>query len=836
MVLRAILSMLAAILPLLGCCSSTEKKGEWTPSKATADVDLSQPPVWMRRALIRGLVADGQGAVSGALLSLDQLVGESRWPRGTATSDKQGGFGFDKLPAGAYALTCKKSGRGAQQVFIWVDEGQNQLAPFDLKPSVVISGEVADDHNRPLAGAELKAIPSAGSRGVEVVSRTDASGKFVLDGLLHGLYTVRASAPGHRMSLSKEIRAPRRTLKMRLIKLFTLEGTVQGGGNGQVKASIRIVGSGLWPGRTLPVASDGSFAIKRVPAGVYDLVAHSTKMPWLASEVQSGIRLGPDPPQPLKLELKPAQRITGVVVVGQEPVAGAMITLGAENLSMLRLKAQSDEKGHFELEPVVLGKVMIGVWARGYLPLTDRPLELPAALPLKLELNKGASLEGLVVDPDGFLVSDALVKAVYRADKDSKYGIGRIGELGVVPGPVPPIPPAGMRISATIGDWGLPLSKAITDRSGAFRLAGLYPDGQVQVWVEHPLYAQTRSHWITLRDTETINVGQLTLKPAAELWGRVLDERGTYISGVRVTVTTSTEHRTTVSQADGSYRFHGLLGRVVVSASHRGFLPDITRLNLQSKSRRELDLVLIPARGTLSGFVVDRNGLPIHGARIVASIGGHVIKGGTDPSGYFQLDGVGKRRIQIKVSHSHYLPHDQLASPGQQLEVRLEYPAVVEGRIQEQRTGVPVERFKIVAGEVEVAVNDTWGRFRLEGLRSGRQTIRVHAKGYALRIQNVEIARPRHMGEVVLDNLVISLARSGAIHGRVTAGGSPLARIQVRAAGARTKTDNDGMFKLEGVPEGSHVVDVMTSGGEVLRSDPIVVRPDETTGPIRLDF
>ena len=55
------------------------------------------------------------------------------------------------------------------------------------------------------------------------------------------------------------------------------------------------------------------------------------------------------------------------------------------------------------------------------------------------------------------------------------------------------------------------------------------------------------------------------------------------------------------------------------------------------------------------------------------------------------------------------------------------------------------------------------------------------------------------------------------------------------AGGVKGRTTAGGKFRLLGVPEGTHAVTVK-SGDRTLRSDPVVVRADQVSGPVRLQL
>jgi hypothetical protein len=169
-------------------------------------------------------------------------------------------------------------------------------------------------------------------------------------------------------------------------------------------------------------------------------------------------------------------------------------------------------------------------------------------------------------------------------------------------------------------------------------------------------------------------------------------------------------------------------------------------------------------------------------------------------------------------------------APQSNYEVRLRFPATVEGRVQDRRTGVPLTRFTLeLAGRRKQRVRDSQGRFRLERLEAGELSLRVSAPDYASVRQQLQLPQPSRPGEVVESRLVINLARAGVISGRVFDGSGRAVRgARVSAAGVQTLTGAGGRFSLGGVAEGTHDVQV-TSGKRSGAARQVVVRGGQTS-------
>ncbi len=715
-----------------------------------------------------------------------------------------------------------------------------------------------DDLGKPVAGARIR--PVARGRRHDAFTtqetRTDKEGRFLLDGLAAGLHRLEISAPRHAVSEVGRVRAPGRSVEVVLTRLYRLTGRVSPmpPGGGEVK--VRLAGSGVWPERVARPGADGSFTFDGVPAGIYDLLAGTGQQPWMASAAARGILVGPTTPPPVKLELKPAQQITGRVRHDESPVEGAVVVLGQDTLSVLRARVTTDKEGFFALGPVPLGRYSLGVWASGYLPIPQRPLELPFNRPLELELSRGAEVSGLVQDDANLPLEGAVIWVIYGGEiplaasaAASAKPLEQGGQLGIMQGPVPPIPPTGAWSSGGAGGrtgGGPGRSSAITGADGRFSVAGLWP-GRMRIITDLKGYVQARGPWLELEHDTTVTLDKpLVLRPAATVAGRVLDGLGVPLTGARVEASKDGgNRRVTFSDEQGAFRLEGLLGKVELSVALDGYLPLARSLDLspgEGWPMVELDLLLTRATGQITGVVLDARRLPLAGVTVNAREGKHRVKGKTGRSGRFVLEGVGKRKLELSVDHPGYIPlRRKGVKAGERVELRLSHAAAVEGEVRDGRTGGPIKGYSVTLAGADKARAPTLkrkkrGRFRLEGVIPGEHTLQARAPGHAMGRRKIKVRVPRRPGGVGLDGLVLELKRAGSLRGQVlNARRRGVSGARVSAGGVSSKTSRRGNFKLEGVPEGSHVVKVVY-GKKVKKTDPVVVRAGETIRGIRVEM
>jgi len=841
--LRLALPALAVLVGLTGCSSGSAPVRARDAGSRHVPADGaftgSAPPAWLRTASLTGRLATRSGeALAGGTVTLEMVAGQASARTAEASSQKGGTFSFQGLLPGAYRLTCAHPGRAARRRVIWLDPGGRRLPPVLLEPSAVVAGRVVNAAGKPVAGAKIRARPRRGpaAPGLEVVSGED--GAFRLDSLWPGRFRLEATAPGHAPSVISAVTAPARDLKLVMTRLFELRGVISPVPPGGGKVSVHLAGSGIWPQRRATPDSKGAFTFPAVPAGIYDLMASTEQAPWMASPPLTGLQLGPAPPDPVVLEMGQAQAVSGVVMYEDRPVPGAVVVLGAETLSVLRARVQTDERGRFSMPALPHGEYHLGVWAKGFLPIPEQPLTLPATLPLKLPLTRGGTVSGKVLDSAGRGMAGAAIWVVYRRPElkpGSKLPAGGpTGELGVMTGPVPPIPPPGTWAGREGADEAFnSRSSDVSGEEGTFKVAGLWP-GRLRIIADKRGHMQVRSPWITLEAEGAAELAPLVLQRASALVGRVLDRRGMPLRAARILATARDGARHLAhSDLQGNYRIDGLAGRITVDLTRVGFLPASHTVQMGedgARPRVRLDVVMMEARGTVTGFVLDQRRLPVAGVMVEARRRKHAVSGETGRSGRFSLDGVGQGALTLRALREGYLPLvRQGVKAGQQVELRLQPAAALTGQVRDARNGGAVSGYQLVepTGDAVRLRRLSRGRFRVSGLAPGKVTLAVTAAGYARGQRVVTLPAAWRPGAVSKRGVNIELQRAGTIRGRVIDARRRWVRgAEVSAGGVLGKTNSKGYFKLSGVPEGSQVVKV-TAGKKTVTTDPQVVRYGE---------
>lgn len=794
-------------------------------------------PAWARVSRVAGRVELEHG-VGEVQVALTLRLGPGRaLAVGSAKVGRDGSYAIATVPPGAGVLTVRGPGWASLVQPLWVEPGQNPIEPIRLVRAAPIAGTVRDDEGRPVVDARIRAAPLEGTPGPGGEASSDRAGRFQVDHLHPGDHVLSVEAKGYLASGEPELAAPAGAVELRMTRLHLLRGRVEGAAPGRA-IRIWIAGSGVWPARSVPSARDGSFTLERIPAGAYELVARSEGAPFLASEILAGVQVGGGASGPVTLRLTPAGRLLGQLLdAAGAPIARGELSLGRSSLSVLQNRVKTDAEGRFAFQPEPEGRYQLAAWAPGFLPAVGQEIQVPRDEPLILRLSRGATLKGSLNDPDGNPVADGIVTVRYRGG--AREGAVGLGELGVIAGPVPPIPPPGARIHpSTVAGGGLATS-GVSDVQGRFTLAGLQPGRELRVVAEHPGFERAESEWL-LPDAQLPEL-RLVLRPGAQLAGQILDESGRPVEGAQVLASGERGHETraTIAGRFGRYSLGGLAAgrRITVSASSPGH-GTASRTVLLRLARQELDLVLEPALGRVEGTVYAPGRLPLAGASV--RIKGARLGVTTDAAGRFELSGIGRRAARLEVRHASYAPAEVRAEPGDVLSVELRLLSGLGGSISDERTGLPITAGSILweaAGQRQrIGFRDPRGSFRLLGIPAGPATLTFQAPGYAELVVRLSLVEPRQAGGLGRDDLRVTLKPAGGIEGQLTelVTGAGVAGASVSAGGVSATTSATGEFKLARVPEGLHAILVRARDGRAGRSDPVTVRAGETTSGVRI--
>ncbi len=559
-------------------------------------------------------------------------------------------------------------------------------------------------------------------------------------------------------------------------------------------------------------------------------------------EVPAGSTKGPT------LALEPAARVEGTVNDDKgRPVAGALVSAsendprfgGGRGRMMRRAfrdaevgdQARSDAQGRFRiggLDPAAA--YTLSAELKGYAPAEVevnglRPRQTKGGI--ALVMKPGARAVGRVVDAEQRPIAGVEIRASETPEGGSRrFFVMSFGETDSRP-------------------------DATTDADGAFALGDLKA-GRHDLSARHRGFATKTVPGLEIpASAEPIDLGAITLEPAARIEGTVTGPGGAPVEGVEVRALPGGPfpnlpgmrppgEPNAVTASDGFFAIEDRRAgeKIDLMFWRSGYVTE-RRPGIEAGVAGPLE-VSLRAASKVSGTVTS-GGKPVADARIVLSrsaVGGAgnmtfvMIGGGdwagSDDTGYFEFETVepGKISLQATAEGLQEKKLDELEVPEGEdltgLALILEPGAVVEGTVllADGRAAIgamvqPVDRSETRGPRMMVnsVASDGDGRFRLEGLKGGTASIQATHDEYGRAVKDIEL-KPG------LNRLDLTFPGGQQVAGRVVdAGGAPVAgaAVEVQPAGQRwggndTTTGPDGSFTVDGVQDGSYELGVTRNG------------------------
>lgn len=796
---------------------------------------------------------------------------------GEMATDAQGHAAIGKLPRAAHWIVADAPGhaRGATMVVL---ESTTRTVTLTLGAEHSLDIEVHDDHGVPINFAEIEIV--AGDP-LPLGARTRLDGKAHVGRLSAGPFLVTARAAGYE-EISKHGVGEGDVVRFVLRRLGAIAvHVVDAHGEAVAAARVQIAGAELAFSRAADADAHGDVHIAALPDGSYALRA-SKESRVSAIELDVAIRGGDEKAVTLTLQQGAFVAIR-VVEEGldADPIEGAAITVAESGISPFPIEAVSGKDGRARIGPIL--PLFATVSARAENFVAPGALTLPDPLPpeIPIVLTRAGVVEGRVVDARGFPIDGATLEVVgtdYAGapiDDDPRHRAFRVahfaaslggsapliamGELGVMPGPVPAIPHsfgafAAMSSSnSTASDP--PTQPWVTREDGTFRIEPVSP-GRVRVVVRHPQFVETMSEVVALKSGGQARV-DIVMHAGGNLEGKVVDAVGHVVSGARVTVsaTRGALERSVMSSDDGSFAFAALPPDISVGVA----APDdpirmLVRLDLTipEQATRSITLTLPEPRKQLDLQVTDDRGYPLDAVQIaVLSL---------EPSSPLRTTTFTDARGEAHVANALGLQlRLELSSPGHaptiatldakasSTHITMARSESVTGEVRSSR-GVPVGGATVAiftqAG-VRRGVTTASGDITIEGLSAGSARLRVRAAGFApldrdLTIENRGGARPTVLPRVELDE-------EAAVEGLVVdAHGDPVQGARVSkgvaatylATGATTPdvavTDRTGKFRLAALAAGTVMLEAYAADSGRGRAENVKLVSGRTTSGVRI--
>ncbi|RMH04047.1 MAG: carboxypeptidase regulatory-like domain-containing protein [Planctomycetota bacterium] len=543
------------------------------------------------------------------------------WNEADARTGADGRLDLAEAPLGRLTLQVDAAGFGSRVVEVPADFPRERLFRVELEPGLELRGRVLDAATaQPVADAVVRAVPPAAGLasllggldpgGRMASTRSDEQGRFRLDGLAAGTWTLAAEhedyAPGRSDPIELAAGRPAGEVEIRLGRGATLTVRVLGD-DGAPRPDTLVTLTGM-DGSTRPDAGQtdaaGEVVFAHLPPAGYQVQAIATDLADLAGMAGgelAGLRTVAgfvELEEGEEAELVLGGRtetctVQGYLVCGDEPAADLSVMLVSPAGTRV---ATADEVGFYRFEQVrsgdyllMVGRIGLGSGA-GYTEgfhvsgtgILQHDVELPLTR-VEVEVRRSGDdepLRGVAVllrredgvQGGGFELTDADGLAVFRYLPAGRY-VASVGR-------------AAMPIFGGGGEYGSRVLETIDLRPGP------------------PVRLVVR------------------LEPAARARVRVLDSSGTPVAGAGVFVLDDHGRPLTLftmktTGGDGVVELGSLpAGRVRLLARHPRFGQVEQEAWLEAGRTTEADLVLEP--GCLLRIrILDENGEPRPGIQAI---------------------------------------------------------------------------------------------------------------------------------------------------------------------------------------------------------------------------
>ena len=835
----------------------------------------SLPAGTERPATLTVLTRDGSGkkvaAVHLAVFTFEQNVAH----RAAEVDSDAAGSTTVHVPEGDTWITASTdAGLARASTHLVLTPGMREVT-LTLLPERSVDVDVVDETGAPLAGAELEIT---GADPLPVGARTDEHGFAHVGRLAGERFVIVGRAGGYEATTNRSVRAGER-VRLTLRKLGTLLVEVlDPRGAEAFGAHVRIAGSSLWPPRVTELTTPGGARVSSLPPGSYALEAWNDSF---ASVTELGVVLARGEEKTVVLHLTPGSfvdvRVTDGTAADAAPVRGARVTVVESGVSPFPREAISDGAGRAHVGPFARGDFRVTAEAEAFAPASVFRAATDGG-ESRLSLLRGGEISGRVVDTRGAPIAGATLEVIgtdvtgapidedpqrerfrrssFDATLAGPVPLVAAGELGVMPGPVPPIPHlSGAAMSAPMAgassmapssplvpppsaaSSGPPREPWVSRGDGTFHVAPI-PPGRVRVLARHPQYVEGTSEIVLLepgagsRGSSAPEV-TLVLSSGGALEGRVVDEGSRPVAGARVSLAASAiatgsgmsggafEHSTRTA-ADGTFAFAAVPDNAILLVSRDPLaLSAEVRMPVEvpERGRRDLVVTLPEARAPLHVRVTDDRGFPLGmvqlGAESLDPATPLRTTAFTDSRGEATL--IGAHGIALKIeARAPAHATTRLETDGQRdLTVTLGPGLAVAGEVRGSRHGEPIAGADVILYADDGphrARTDASGRYQLADLPSGKARIEARAPGYApaSRASLVlvsELPRLELEDEAAISGIVVDERGQPVAGARVARGHVP---VYLAAAGAPTSvvlTDTAGVFRLGQLPDGDSTLE-----------------------------
>ena len=605
--------------------------------------------------------------------------------------------------------------------------------------------------------------------------------------------------------------------------------------------------------------TDGGFRLARLQAGIrHDLTvvregfgSRTVTVEWPQILPSSGkpssgeLSVAPERLQIILVPLRAAYAFGRVVDLEELPIAGAEVRLrpaGDERERMHQRALEkaleeedpfvgiSDETGRFELSALPSSTVDLVAGAPGFASLVVPGISLPAQgaeIDLgTVVLERGATLGGRVVDPEGVGIAG--------------IGVWQITELGNSP-------------NSALGRLGGAPPQVETAVDGSFELNDLAAGSQHHLLFHGDGYLTDWRRGVAAPPGEPLTV---VLRAGGKVRGRVIDEQGQPIAEGRVAIQPArptvgnldvhshSEHaRIVLTDEKGAFEIDTVApGRYEAEAFATAYQPS-QLLSLEVKAGETLDRVeFVLLRGaTLQGWVRTTEGEPVGSARVMVGQPAAI----TDSEGFYRVEGIppGDRMVEVRHRIFNRERREIAIEPGvNTLDMVLKSGHAVTGQVLDEEDR-PVSQVQItLMGGREYHDDSTTtgadGTFSFPQVAEGTYRLRATKGGYA----PTDLPDAFEIVDAPVEDFEVRLLPGAVIVGEIRGLEiDELAQLEIiahspAASGRRGQVDYGGRYKIRDLGSGEWQVRASLPGGRREADGWVSIQTSDREVTLNLEF
>lgn len=683
---------------------------------------------------LSGTIQDERGfSIEGASVSIYEDKGKPEpgaKPVKTVTSDTNGTFQFDSLPAGFFYVEASKDGFSQEKSY-GLSIPRTRQIQFILYQTGSIFGTVRDQvTGAPIDKALLLVSYQDASQRIEAGGEflTDEQGMFRLSGLRANrqsiLITVQKAsyASFTRREASLQI-GEFREVPFGLVQGVQIIGkVVDEAGAALANASVYLEDAGIQALLSRSTTNEkGEFSLSEVsPFGVYSIVA---SMEGYQSNKVSNLK---SPFGEVTVPLARFGIVAGVVNTsdGTAVPKFTVKTFREANLGHREFEHEKtfiDSNGIFEVDKIAPGEMTVMITAEGFAPERIEKIKVTAGAKvegLQITLKRGGSVFGNIVNEEGQPLGGA---RIYLSDQATT--------------------------GAVIGLVGRPRE---SDERGRFALTGV-PGGPASIlirkegWADSVVFFQAETE-------QSTNLGQLKMQRGGAVEGVCLGPSGETLRGFVIEVTPALRLDARRIQADNSGRFRidSLPeGPVTLTGYYPGTLKGVSSLHRFHRTIEAVNGKVFQVDfdyrvgGRIAGKIVGTSALP--GEQLIINLlneYGETVEGSTvvDSENHFEIPAVDGGEYELRLrSTLRDLSSSKVVSlyPNEQREVNFYIgKAKVTGSVTDIG-GKPLAGALLVLRRSQSdpvgyrGTSNQNGEFNLEGLEEGTYRVEVTKTNFA---------------------------------------------------------------------------------------------------------